>query len=96
MTMGIATYADIKMMNCENIYFVKSIRVETHWFNRRNFYVPMIRYPDGNSSGFTEAKHLLNEEGMPTNWGYETEDDAWAAIDVHIEKERFKEEVLKG
>lgn len=58
-------------------YFVKCVRVETKWFARRSFYVPMeYKQIDG------KLYPLKDIEEMPTVWGYETEADAWKAIEA--------------
>jgi hypothetical protein len=60
-------------------YIVVASRVSSPHFKRQSFYVPKVRYLG--SDGRYDYQAFLNE--MPTVWGFETEAEAWAAVDLH-------------
>lgn len=71
-------------------YSVRSVRVTTPWFGTKKFYVPEHKHFDNLGGSFP----FQNEEEYPTVWGYENEDDAWAAVDKHmLEVHQFEEEM---
>lgn len=66
----------------QELYSVRSSRVTTPWFGTKKFYLPMV------FNEISKQHHcMLNEEDLPSVWGFDTEDEAWAAIDQEIIKQ---------
>jgi hypothetical protein len=70
----------------ENNYSVSSRRVTTEWFGTKRFYVPVVH---DRHNGIVSAMQDISE--MTSVWGYDTEDEAWAVIDVAIRKDEENE-----
>jgi hypothetical protein len=62
----------------DNFYSIRIVRVSTPWFKTQSFYIPMKH------NQITGIPQAMQDTEMPTIWGYETEDGAWAVIDAAI------------